>query len=100
MLETEDIKSLGLGAIWNFSKVTGHHDSIWNTKGPLNQGLGASGLRGPEPKCISISDQSITHIFIQGSREEGTLSETITYDFVPQIRPELCHSSPLSIIIH
>ena len=52
-LEPEDIMSLGLGAIWNLSKATGSHDLIWGTKGPLNQGLGASGLRGPEPKCKS-----------------------------------------------
>ena len=34
-LEPEDIRSVGL----------------WGTKGLLNKGLGASGLRGPEPKC-------------------------------------------------
>jgi len=34
-LEPEDIKSISLGAIWNFSKVTGLHESIRGTKGPL-----------------------------------------------------------------
>ena len=53
-LEPEDIRSLGLGAIWNFSKATESHDSIWDTKGLL-KGLGASGLRGPEPKYQSIN---------------------------------------------
>jgi len=33
LLESEDIRSLGLGAIWNYSKVAGLHDSIWGTKG-------------------------------------------------------------------
>jgi len=31
--------------------LRGSHDSIWGTKGLLNKGLGALGLRGPEPKC-------------------------------------------------
>jgi hypothetical protein len=34
-LEPEDIKSINLGAIWNFSKATGLHQLIWGTKGPL-----------------------------------------------------------------
>jgi len=50
-LEPEDIKSLGLGAIWNYSKITGLPWFDMGTKGPSNQGLRASGLRGPEPKC-------------------------------------------------
>jgi len=33
-LEPEDIWSLDLGAIWDYSKVAGSHDSIWGTKGP------------------------------------------------------------------
>jgi len=33
-LEPEYIKSISLGAIWNFSKATGSHKSIWGTKGP------------------------------------------------------------------
>jgi len=33
--ETEDIKSISLGAIWNFSIATGSHDLTWGTKGPL-----------------------------------------------------------------
>ena len=49
-LEPEDIRSVGLGAVWNY-RLQGSHDSIWGTKGLLNKGLGASGLRGPEPKC-------------------------------------------------
>ena len=55
ILEPEDIKSLGLEANWNFSKVRSSHDSIWGTEGPLNQGLGALGRKGPEPKCKSIN---------------------------------------------
>ena len=34
ILEPEDIRSLGLGVIWNYSKVTGSHDSMWGTNGP------------------------------------------------------------------
>jgi hypothetical protein len=33
-LELEDITSLGLGAIWNFSKVAGLPCFVWGTKGP------------------------------------------------------------------
>ena len=34
-LEPEDIKSLGLVAIWNISNVTGLHDLTMGTWGPL-----------------------------------------------------------------
>jgi len=34
-LEPEDIRSLGLGAIWNIARLRGSHDSIWGTKGPF-----------------------------------------------------------------
>ena len=34
-LDPQDIKSISLGAIWNFSKATGSHKLIWGTKGPL-----------------------------------------------------------------
>jgi len=34
-LEREDIKNISLGAIWNFSKVTGLLVLMWGTKGPL-----------------------------------------------------------------
>ena len=38
LLDPEDIKSLSLGAIWNFSKGTGLQWTdirLWGTKGPL-----------------------------------------------------------------
>jgi hypothetical protein len=53
-LEPEDIKSINLGAIWNFSKVTGLPWFDMGHKGPVNWGLGASGPWGPEPKCNLI----------------------------------------------
>jgi hypothetical protein len=34
-LEPEDIKSMSLGSIWNFSKSQGSHDLTWGTKGLL-----------------------------------------------------------------
>jgi hypothetical protein len=34
-LDPEDIKSVSLGAIWNFSKVTRLLELIWGTKGLL-----------------------------------------------------------------
>jgi len=46
-----------LGPSGTLVRLRGSHDSIWGTKGPLNQGLGASGLRGPEPKCKSTNHQ-------------------------------------------
>jgi len=52
------VKSLGLGPSGTIVRLRGSRDLIWGTKGPLNQGLGASGLRGPQPKCKSIN-QSI-----------------------------------------
>jgi len=62
-LEPGDIRSLVLGAIMNTVRLRGSYDLIWGTKGPLNQGLGASGMKGPEPKCKSINqspDQDIS----------------------------------------
>jgi len=59
-LELEDIKSLGLGPSVTSVRLRGSHDLIWGTKGPLNQGLGASGLKGPEPKCKSINQPAAT----------------------------------------
>ena len=51
-LEPEDIRSLGLGAIWNNSKVCGAPMIRYGAqRARPNQGLGASGLKGPEPKC-------------------------------------------------
>jgi len=43
------------GPSGTFVRLRGSLDFIWGTKGPLNQGLGASGLRDPEPKCKSIN---------------------------------------------
>jgi hypothetical protein len=61
-LEPEDIKSLGLGPSGTIVRLQGSHDSIWGTKGPSNQGLGASGLTGPKPECKSISHNSLTYL--------------------------------------
>jgi len=56
VLEPEDIRRLDLGAIWNCSKASG---LPWIRHGAQRarsiQGLGASGLRGPKPRCKSIS---------------------------------------------
>jgi hypothetical protein len=44
LFEPEDIKSISLGTIWNFSKASGSHDLTWGTKGWwAGKGLGASG---------------------------------------------------------
>ena len=56
--EPEDIRSLGLGAICNYGKVTGLSWFDMGTNGPSNESLGASELRGPKPKWKSIN-QSI-----------------------------------------
>jgi len=42
-LEPEDINSISLGAIWNFSKVTGLPCIEMGHKGSINLGLGALG---------------------------------------------------------
>jgi len=56
LLELEDIWKFRLGGpSGTLVRLGCSHDSIWGTKGPLNQGLGASGLRGPEPKCKSLN---------------------------------------------
>jgi len=33
LLEPADVKSVNLGAIWNFVKSNGSHELIWGTKG-------------------------------------------------------------------
>ena len=43
-LEPEDIKSISLEAIWNFSKATGLPWIGMGHRGPVSYGLGASGL--------------------------------------------------------
>jgi hypothetical protein len=51
-LDPEDVGSLSLVTIWNFSKVTGLTwlgIRLWGTKG-LSKGLGASGPKVLEPK--------------------------------------------------
>jgi len=58
MLEPEDIRSLGLGTIWKFSKVAGLTWFDMEHKGPVKSKPRCIGLRGPEPKCKSIN-QSI-----------------------------------------
>jgi len=40
-----------LGPSGTTARLPGSHDTIWGIKGLLNKGLGATGLRGPEPKC-------------------------------------------------
>ena len=40
-LDPEDIKSISLGATWNFSKVTGLPWIDMENRGPVNEGLGA-----------------------------------------------------------
>jgi len=42
-LEPEDIKSISLGAIWNFSKATGLPQINMGHKGPVKWDLGALG---------------------------------------------------------
>jgi len=59
-LNPKDIKSLSLGAIWNFSKRTGLPRlsvGLWGTKG-LFSGLHASGLQGLKPKYYSNSNSN------------------------------------------
>ena len=58
-LEPEYIKSISLGAIWNFSKMTGLPWFDMGHKGAFNWGLGASGPWGPEPKCNLLSSNLI-----------------------------------------
>jgi hypothetical protein len=43
-LEPENIKNVGLGAIWNFVKATGLPQIVMGYKGHVNKGLGATGL--------------------------------------------------------
>jgi hypothetical protein len=57
-LEPENIKNVSMEAIWNFGKETVLPQIVMGHKGPVNKGLGASGLYGPEPTC----DQSIKHM--------------------------------------
>jgi len=57
-LEPEDIKSISLGDIWNFSKVRG---LLWidvGHKGPVNYGLGALGPWGLQPNHNQSINQS------------------------------------------
>jgi len=56
-LDLEDVNSVSLGAIWNFSKGTGLpwlDIRLWGTKGPP-KGLGASGPKGLEPNYYSYT---------------------------------------------
>jgi len=53
-LEPEDIKSMGLGAVWSFGRAT---RLLWFWYGAQRarfKGLGASGPRGPVPTCNSF----------------------------------------------
>ena len=49
-LEPEDIRRIGLGAIWTYSRATGLPRSDMGHKGPDFKGLGARWLTGPNPK--------------------------------------------------
>jgi hypothetical protein len=65
-LEPEDVRSLSLGSIWNFTKGTGlpwPGIGLWGTKGP-SKGLGASGPKGLKPNYL------ITYI-LTDSMERG-----------------------------
>jgi hypothetical protein len=58
-LEPEDVKSQTLGAIWLFSKADG---LLWKTVGAQRagiKGLGASGMRAPNPYTNQSINQSI-----------------------------------------
>ena len=59
-LEPGDIMNLNLGGhLDTTARLQGSHDSIWGTKYLSNYGLGASGLKDPEPTCnLSISNQA------------------------------------------
>jgi hypothetical protein len=43
-LESENIKKIILGVIWNFGKATGLSYIVMGHKGSVNKGLGASEL--------------------------------------------------------
>jgi hypothetical protein len=58
-LEPEDIKSIWLGVIWNFGKVAGLPWIKMGHKEPIIQGLGASGLQGPEPNRKSVAHTTV-----------------------------------------
>ena len=61
-LEPEDIKSISMGAIWNFSKVTELPQIDMGHKGPVNKAWVYRDLWnfGPKPKCNQSFNQSIT----------------------------------------
>jgi len=61
-LEPEDIMSKSLGAIWNFSKVTGlSHKLIWGTKGLLIKAKVHRDCEVPNPFVINQSiSQSVS----------------------------------------
>jgi hypothetical protein len=64
-LEPEDIKNQNLGAFWRFIKAAG---LLWGmfrgTKGRFIKGLGASGLKGPNP----LTNQSSGYGRAEGTR--------------------------------
>jgi len=61
--EPEDIKIISLGAIWNFSKVTGLPYFDMGYKGSVIKGLGASGpVEVPNPLVINRSIDAIYFI--------------------------------------
>ena len=49
------------------------------TKDPLNQGLGASGLRDPEPKCKSINQLYMSYMFADSLRAASCQQTCVTY---------------------
>ena len=50
-LGSKDIRNLGVGTIWSYSKDVGLPCFNMGHKGLVIKGLGASGLGGSEPKC-------------------------------------------------
>jgi len=54
-LEPDDIRSLGLGPSGTIEVYRAPIIRYGAQRVDSNQGLGASGLRGPEPKCKSIN---------------------------------------------
>ena len=60
-LEPEDVRSICLGAIWNFINATGSHDSIWGTKGLLKRPR-CIGAERPRPKWQSIYNPYLANV--------------------------------------
>jgi hypothetical protein len=80
-VDTQDIKSLILGAIWNFNKGTGLpwlDIRLWCTKGP-SKGLGALGPKGLEPNYFSYSYDYTALFEFPVTRRQCTVPGSKTY---------------------